>query len=57
LVGVSIYDEAATVVALLREALSESTLDSPEGLVVEDTENAAELLEWEPPLKQVVQGH
>jgi hypothetical protein len=45
--GVSIYDEAATVVALLREALSESTLDSrSEGrLVVEDTENAAELLE------------
>jgi hypothetical protein len=42
--GVSIYDVAATVVALLREALSESTLDNPEGLV-EDTENAAELLE------------
>lgn len=38
------YDEAATVVALLREALSESTLDGPEGLVSEDMENAAELL-------------
>ena len=51
------YDEAATVVALLREALSELNLDGPEGLVSEDMENEAELLEWEPPLKQVVQGH
>ena len=43
--GVSMYDEAATVVALLREALSELNLDSPEGLVSEDMENEAELLE------------
>jgi hypothetical protein len=43
--GVSMYDEAVTVVALLREALSELNLDGPEGLVSEDMENEAELLE------------
>lgn len=57
---VSMYDDAVMVVPLLKDALSESTLevrDDPAGLVDdEDIEKEAELLECEPPLKQVVQG-
>ncbi|EWZ31837.1 hypothetical protein FOCG_14612 [Fusarium oxysporum f. sp. radicis-lycopersici 26381] len=47
------YEDAAQVVPLLSDALSESTGDDGD----EDMENDAELLECEPPLKQVVHGH
>lgn len=49
------YEDAAYVVPLLSDALSESTVDG--GDDDEDMENDAELLECEPPLKQVVHGH
>lgn len=48
------YEDAAYVVPLLSDALSESTVDDCDE---EDMENDAELLECEPPLKQVVHGH
>lgn len=54
LVGVSLHAEAAYVVPLLSDALSESTVGDCDD---EDMENDAELLECEPPLKQVVHGH